>query len=64
MTQAFDAADQQALLETRAEAALALARRLGADACEVGASVDQASASACAKGMWKPLSCRGIRALR
>ncbi|MDT8896059.1 metalloprotease PmbA [Halomonas sp. I1] len=41
MTQAFDAADQQALLETRAEEALALARRLGADACEVGASVDQ-----------------------
>ncbi|MCW4151618.1 metalloprotease PmbA [Halomonas sp. 18H] len=41
MTQAFDAAEQQALLETRVEAALALARRLGADACEVGASVDQ-----------------------
>lgn len=41
MTQAFDAAAQQALLETRAEAALALARRRGADACEVGASVDQ-----------------------
>ncbi|PXX99577.1 metalloprotease PmbA [Halomonas sp. LBP4] len=41
MTQAFDAAAQQALLETRAEAALELARRLGADACEVGASVDQ-----------------------
>ncbi|MDN3555591.1 metalloprotease PmbA [Halomonas maura] len=41
MTQAFDAAAQQSLLETRAEAALALARRLGADACEVGASVDQ-----------------------
>ncbi|MBB3143003.1 metalloprotease PmbA [Halomonas organivorans] len=41
MTQAFDAAAQQGLLETRAEAALALASRLGADACEVGASVDQ-----------------------
>ncbi|MFG6178025.1 metalloprotease PmbA [Halomonas sp. THAF12] len=41
MTQAFDAVAQQSLLETRAEAALALARRLGADACEVGASVDQ-----------------------
>ncbi|PMR68763.1 metalloprotease PmbA [Halomonas heilongjiangensis] len=41
MTQAFDAAAQQALLETRAEAALELAGRLGADACEVGASVDQ-----------------------
>lgn len=41
MTQAFDAVAQQALLETRAETALALARRLGADACEVGASVDQ-----------------------
>ncbi|SDL86355.1 microcin-processing peptidase 1. Unknown type peptidase. MEROPS family U62 [Franzmannia pantelleriensis] len=41
MTQAFDAAEQQALLETRVTAALDLARRLGADACEVGASVDQ-----------------------
>lgn len=41
MTQAFDAAAQQALLESRAEAALDQARRLGADACEVGASVDQ-----------------------
>ncbi|MDI5984313.1 metalloprotease PmbA [Halomonas sp. M4R5S39] len=41
MTQAFDAAAQQSLLETRAEAALELAGRLGADACEVGASVDQ-----------------------
>lgn len=41
MTQAFDAAAQQTLLETRAEAALSLARQLGADACEVGASVDQ-----------------------
>lgn len=41
MTQAFDAAVQQRLLESRAESALALARRLGADACEVGASVDQ-----------------------
>lgn len=41
MTQAFDAASQQSLLETRAQAALQEARRLGADACEVGASVDQ-----------------------
>ncbi|MFC3283567.1 metalloprotease PmbA [Litchfieldella rifensis] len=41
MTQAFDAASQQSLLETRAQAALEEARRLGADACEIGASVDQ-----------------------
>ncbi|XKH61218.1 metalloprotease PmbA [Halomonas sediminis] len=41
MTQAFDAPAQQQLLETRAEEALALAKQLGADACEVGASVDQ-----------------------
>lgn len=41
MTQAFDAPAQQTLLETRAQMALELARRLGADACEVGASVDQ-----------------------
>ncbi|WP_280546656.1 MULTISPECIES: metalloprotease PmbA [unclassified Halomonas] len=41
MTQAFDAAAQQTLLESRARTALDLARRLGADACEVGASVDQ-----------------------
>ncbi|MBN8413521.1 metalloprotease PmbA [Halomonas denitrificans] len=41
MTQAFDATAQQRLLEGRAESAVALARRLGADACEVGASVDQ-----------------------
>ncbi|GEK47070.1 PmbA protein [Bisbaumannia pacifica] len=41
MTQAFDAAAQQALLESRVAAALAQAKRLGADACEVGASVDQ-----------------------
>ncbi|SHF51115.1 microcin-processing peptidase 1. Unknown type peptidase. MEROPS family U62 [Modicisalibacter ilicicola DSM 19980] len=41
MTQAFDAAAQQALLETRVAAALEQARKLGADACEVGASVDQ-----------------------
>ncbi|PRY73510.1 metalloprotease PmbA [Halomonas ventosae] len=40
MTQAFDAAAQQTLLESRARMALELARRLGADACEVGASVD------------------------
>ncbi|MFN2330571.1 MAG: metalloprotease PmbA [Halomonas sp.] len=41
MTQAFDAFAQQTLLESRAQMALELARRLGADACEVGASVDQ-----------------------
>lgn len=41
MTQAFDAAAQQALLEARVTAALDQARQLGADACEVGASVDQ-----------------------
>jgi len=41
MTQAFDAAAQQILLESRARLALDLARQLGADACEVGASVDQ-----------------------
>lgn len=41
MTQAFDAAAQQKLLEERAAAALMMARQLGADACEVGASVDQ-----------------------
>ncbi|CAM4009038.1 metalloprotease PmbA [Vreelandella rituensis] len=41
MTQAFDAPAQQQLLESRAEEALALAKQLGADACEVGASVDQ-----------------------
>ncbi|MBZ5486640.1 metalloprotease PmbA [Halomonas aquamarina] len=41
MAQAFDASAQQTLLTTRAEEALALARRLGADAAEVGASVDQ-----------------------
>ncbi|SDJ91696.1 metalloprotease PmbA [Billgrantia gudaonensis] len=41
MTQAFDAVAQQRQLESRAEQALALARRLGADAAEIGASVDQ-----------------------
>ncbi|MFC2990806.1 metalloprotease PmbA [Halomonas tibetensis] len=41
MTQAFDAVAQQTQLESRAQMALELARRLGADACEVGASVDQ-----------------------
>ena len=41
MTQAFDAAAQQELLESRARMALDLARQLGAEACEVGASVDQ-----------------------
>lgn len=41
MAQAFDATSQQSLLTTRAEEALELARQLGADAAEVGASVDQ-----------------------
>lgn len=41
MAQAFDAAAQQVLLTQRAEEALALAKKLGADAAEVGASVDQ-----------------------
>ena len=41
MTQAFDAAAQQTLLESRSRQAVELARKLGADACEVGASVDQ-----------------------
>lgn len=41
MSQAFDAAVQQTLLESRVAAALEQARQLGADACEVGASVDQ-----------------------
>ncbi|MGE4535107.1 metalloprotease PmbA [Halomonas sp.] len=41
MTQAFDAEAQQALLESRARQAVELAGKLGADACEVGASVDQ-----------------------
>lgn len=41
MAQAFDASSQQALLTARAEEALTLAKRLGADAAEVGASVDQ-----------------------
>jgi PmbA protein len=41
MAQAFDAQAQQAVLASRAQQALALAKRLGADAAEVGASVDQ-----------------------
>ncbi|MGM0856012.1 MAG: metalloprotease PmbA [Pseudomonadota bacterium] len=41
MAQAFDASAQQALLIQRAESALAMAKRMGADAAEVGASVDQ-----------------------
>lgn len=41
MTQAFDAVAQQKLIEERAAAALMMARESGADACEVGASVDQ-----------------------
>ncbi|MGM0520639.1 MAG: metalloprotease PmbA [Pseudomonadota bacterium] len=41
MAQAFDANAQQGVLASRAQEALALAKRLGADAAEVGASVDQ-----------------------
>ncbi|WP_075879116.1 metalloprotease PmbA [Vreelandella massiliensis] len=41
MAQAFDANAQQSVLASRATDALALAKRLGADAAEVGASVDQ-----------------------
>ncbi|GAB2715578.1 metalloprotease PmbA [Halomonas garicola] len=41
MAQAFDAEAQQTVLASRAEQALALAKELGADAAEVGASVDQ-----------------------
>jgi PmbA protein len=41
MAQAFDANAQQSVLASRAQEALALAKRLGADAAEVGASVDQ-----------------------
>ncbi|MFI0471524.1 metalloprotease PmbA [Halomonas sp. HMF6819] len=41
MAQAFDAAAQQQELVARAEEALALAKKLGADQAEVGASVDQ-----------------------
>ena len=41
MAQAFDATAQQAQLTERATEALALAKQLGADAAEVGASVDQ-----------------------
>ncbi|MFO7908848.1 MAG: metalloprotease PmbA [Halomonas sp.] len=41
MAQAFEANAQQALLTSRAEQALQLARQLGADSAEVGASVDQ-----------------------
>lgn len=41
MAQAFDASAQQTLLIQRAESALAMAKRMGADAAEVGASVDQ-----------------------
>lgn len=41
MSQTFDALEQQSRLEERAAAALALAKQLGADACEVDASVDQ-----------------------
>ncbi|WP_251978943.1 metalloprotease PmbA [Salinicola avicenniae] len=41
MSQAFNAVEQQARLEERAAMALGYARRAGADACEVGASVDQ-----------------------
>ncbi|MFG6666769.1 metalloprotease PmbA [Halomonas sp. HNIBRBA4712] len=41
MAQAFDAATQERELVARAEEALALAKKLGADQAEVGASVDQ-----------------------
>ncbi|NYS59246.1 metalloprotease PmbA [Vreelandella salicampi] len=41
MAQAFDANAQQSVLAARAQEALALAKHLGADAAEVGASVDQ-----------------------
>ncbi|GAA3897682.1 metalloprotease PmbA [Halomonas cibimaris] len=41
MAQAFDARAQQSVLASRAELALALAKQRGADAAEVGASVDQ-----------------------
>ena len=41
MAQAFEAESQQTLLTSRVEQALQLARTLGADAAEVGASVDQ-----------------------
>ncbi|MHB0774383.1 metalloprotease PmbA [Halomonas sp. WWR20] len=41
MSQAFDAFEQQSRLEARVTQALELAKQLGADACEVGASVDQ-----------------------
>lgn len=41
MAQAFDANAQQALLASRAEQALQMARQRGADSAEVGASVDQ-----------------------
>jgi len=41
MAQAFEASAQQTLLTSRAEQALQLAKKLGADAAEVGASVDQ-----------------------
>ncbi|MDR5898107.1 metalloprotease PmbA [Halomonas vilamensis] len=41
MAQAFDANAQQSVLASRAQEALALAKHLGADAAEVGASVDQ-----------------------
>lgn len=41
MSQAFDAVEQQARLEARVAQALEWAKQLGADACEVGASVDQ-----------------------
>ncbi|WP_189445787.1 metalloprotease PmbA, partial [Salinicola rhizosphaerae] len=41
MSQAFNAVEQQSRLEERVAMALEHARRAGADACEVGASVDQ-----------------------
>ena len=52
MSQAFDAVAQQQLLERRVSEALELARSLGADACEVGASVDQGVSISTALVQW------------
>ncbi|WP_106478413.1 metalloprotease PmbA [Phytohalomonas tamaricis] len=41
MSQAFDAQAQQRVLESRVERVLEYARRQGADACEIGASIHQ-----------------------
>lgn len=63
MAQAFDASAQQALLIQRAESALAMAKRMGADAAEVGASVDQGIGVSVREGKWKRLSFPAIRVL-